>query len=839
MKVRESLLQRLRRYLQNPSVGALIVTVLVLAVLLPAWWLASGWYQTRLLAEARSRASGDISLRANALSAALNRRFSLLDGLYAFSQVVIQDENFGRNFETFAASVYGSTSGIRTIAVAPGGVVYYVYPIEDNVRVVGYNPLEDPRPGVKEEVERAIQSQQIVLSGPTELTDGGIGVVARKAVYQGDNYWGLVNLVVDLNPILSLAGIGVQDDVYDLVLRDQSGQIFYGQEQVLQADPIDQSINLPDGIWVLSGAPKGGWQAAIRSDLLLFQVGLLTIVGLVGSLVYLSVNRQSQLGAAVRQRTQELTRVNQELETDIAEREKAEAALGERETQYRSIFEAVSDGLFINTLEGVLADFNPAAAQMHGYSLEEFRRLQPPDFIHPDSYSLFAEYLENIKAGKQFRGRAIDLHKDGTLFFVEVTGKQFLYQGKPHALAVLRDVTEQVQAYQLLEKRVQERTREIAALLEVGRNVASTLDLSLLLELVLNQLKTVVDYTGAGIATLEDENFVFLDYQGPTPREEVLNLHIPADLPSGYQEVVRSRGPVIIPDIWDTSSQSSLIKQHSTENMKTSFGYVRSWLGVPLMVKDRLIGVLRIDHDQPNRFDEGHAQLVLAFANQAAVAIENARLYQRAQTLAVLEERQRLARELHDSVSQALYGIALGARTTRTLLEREDITDPAITGPIDYVMSLAEAGLAEMRALIFELRPESLQNEGLVAAVNKQAEALQARHQINVSLDLHEEPTASINIKETIYRVIQEAMHNTIKHAQASRIEVCLAGDENELFLEVKDDGIGFDTSQEFPGHLGLHSMRERVEGLGGRFVLESSPGTGTNIQAWIPIAGS
>ena len=422
---------------------------------------------------------------------------------------------------------------------------------------------------------------------------------------------------------------------------------------------------------------------------------------------------------------------------------------------------------------------------------------------------------------------------------MEVTGKQFIYQGKPHALAVLRDVNEQVQAYQLLEKRVQERTREIAALLEVGRNVASTLDLSLLLELVLNQLKTVVDYSGAGIAELDGANFVFLDYRGPTPREDVLNLHIPANLPSGYQEVVRLREPVIIADIWDTTSQSSLIKQHSTDTMKASFGYVRSWLGVPLMVKDRLIGVLRIDHDQPNRFDQGHAQLVLAFANQAAVAIENARLYQRAQTLAVLEERQRLARELHDLVSQALYGIALGARTARTLLEREKIAEKGITEPLDYVMSLAEAGLAEMRALIFELRPESLEVEGLVAALQKQAEALQARHQIDVSMDLCDEPVVALNIKETIYRVAQEAFHNTIKHAQATRIEVCLAFENNDLTLEVKDNGIGFDTSQDFPGHLGLLSMRERVEGLGGRFVLESSPQAGTQILARIPVAAS
>jgi sensor domain CHASE-containing protein len=175
MKHLSSPLQRLRSWLQRPTVGALLATLLALLILLPGWWLASQWYESRLLNEAQSRAVDLVSLRASALSAALNRRISLLDGLYAFSQVVIQDENFGKNFEIFAAGVYNSTSGIRTIAVAPGGVVYYVYPIEDNVRVVGYDPLNDPRPGVRDDVERAIETGQIVLSGPTELADGGIG----------------------------------------------------------------------------------------------------------------------------------------------------------------------------------------------------------------------------------------------------------------------------------------------------------------------------------------------------------------------------------------------------------------------------------------------------------------------------------------------------------------------------------------------------------------------------------------------------------------------------------------------------------------------------------------
>ena len=167
--------------------------------------------------------------------------------------------------------------------------------------------------------------------------------------------------------------------------------------------------------------------------------------------------------------------------------------------------------------------------------------------------------------------------------------------------------------------------------------------------------------------------------------------------------------------------------------------------------------------------------------------------------VATLEERQRLARELHDSVSQALYGIALGVRTAQTQLER----DPAkLAEPLDYILSLAEAGLSEMRALIFELRPESLQNEGLVAALTKQADAIHARHKINVVTDFGEEPNISLDAKEALYRIAQEALQNVAKHAHATKVELSLQNKDEKLILEIRDNGKGFDASREFPGHL-------------------------------------
>jgi signal transduction histidine kinase len=158
-----------------------------------------------------------------------------------------------------------------------------------------------------------------------------------------------------------------------------------------------------------------------------------------------------------------------------------------------------------------------------------------------------------------------------------------------------------------------------------------------------------------------------------------------------------------------------------------------------------------------------------------------------------------------------------------------------VAEPLDYVLSLAEAALAEMHALIFELRPELLETEGLVSALNKQAAALQAWHELAVSTELCDEPSLPMRAKQELYRIAQEAMHNTVKHAHASRVVLRLKQTADGVMLEVRDDGKGFDTSASFPGHLGLHSMSERVSNLGGTFQIESVPGAGTRICVRVP----
>ncbi len=251
---------------------------------------------------------------------------------------------------------------------------------------------------------------------------------------------------------------------------------------------------------------------------------------------------------------------------------------------------------------------------------------------------------------------------------------------------------------------------------------------------------------------------------------------------------------------------------------------------IPLQTSSNEALIAAFAHDRALRRSD--LEFLEAIADQIGVGLENARLIKSAQNQAALEERHRLARELHDSVSQALYGIALGARTAKAQL----IRDPSkINEPLDYVLQLAEAGLSEMRALIFELRPEALETEGLVVALRKQAEAMQVRHKLPVQLEMNTEPELALEVKQALLRIAQEALHNTVKHAQATQAQLTLLTSSAAVLLEISDDGVGFDASQRFEGHLGQQSMRERAANIGAQYTIETAPGHGTKIRVFLP----
>lgn len=394
------------------------------------------------------------------------------------------------------------------------------------------------------------------------------------------------------------------------------------------------------------------------------------------------------------------------------------------------------------------------------------------------------------------------------------------------------------------EQRVAERTRELATLLQISRNVASTIELQPLLGLILDQLKIVVDYSAAVLLMLEGDEYVQIEYRGAAHRDRAIGIRFPIAQTRRFGEVMLQRPPLIIPDIWDESDPIAALYMEAT-------GFARaerpdrdshSWMGVPLIVNDRVIGLLALIHTERDFFTRHHADLAMAIAAQAAVAIENAQLYEASNAYAALQERARLARDLHDSITQVLFSMTLHARTTLKQLERggSDPEDP-IHRNIRLLSDLAQGALAEMRMLIFELRPGALADEGLVGAVRKLAAAYSAREGIAIEVDA---PAARIALdsaaEQQLYRLVQEALNNIVKHARASRVAIRMrvATDEGDaLAIAITDDGVGFDTSVAYPGHIGLETMAERARAVGGMCTISSVRGTGTTVCVAVPAA--
>lgn len=349
------------------------------------------------------------------------------------------------------------------------------------------------------------------------------------------------------------------------------------------------------------------------------------------------------------------------------------------------------------------------------------------------------------------------------------------------------------------------------------------------------QLQAVSDYarsTGAASGALsyfvenEHDEEVVAEWCNGAVLPAGIGTHFYTDENDTRQTWLHVPGmPTLIPDAMSDPRIAPNILEIARAN-KT-----RAMALLPLNNKGRWLGLLVFRWATPRDFNERDYRIYGALQQQAAPVVDSIRLLEQARKLAAFEERNRLARELHDSVSQALYGIGLGARTAKSLQK----LDPSrLNEPLDYILSLADAGMTEMRALIFELRPESIEQEGMVIALTKQAASIQARHGIRVTTDFCAEPALAVETKEGLYRIAREALHNTVKHSEASHVELSFIHVPDGYQLEVFDNGKGFDVTESFPGHLGLKSMRERTSTLRGHFYVESSKGKGTRIRVTI-----
>jgi signal transduction histidine kinase len=266
---------------------------------------------------------------------------------------------------------------------------------------------------------------------------------------------------------------------------------------------------------------------------------------------------------------------------------------------------------------------------------------------------------------------------------------------------------------------------------------------------------------------------------------------------------------------------------------------MRSFLGVPIVARDGVIGAFYLTEkvSPPASFGPEDQEVIELLAAHAAIAITNARLYERSRELSILSERNRLALELHDVVSQKLFSLVLTAEAAATLLDRDL---GAARVQIDRLQQLAREALDELRMLIGELRPPELERDGLAGALRKEAELLRRLHNVEITIDVDDGAVTGESDADVL-RIAQEALHNALRHASPEHVSVRVVRNGGSgLVVEVIDDGEGFD-----PGdaelrakHLGLTSMEERAQSIGGRLELRSAPGVGTTVRLEVAPGG-
>jgi nitrate/nitrite-specific signal transduction histidine kinase len=374
----------------------------------------------------------------------------------------------------------------------------------------------------------------------------------------------------------------------------------------------------------------------------------------------------------------------------------------------------------------------------------------------------------------------------------------------------------------------QRRAEQFRVISQVGRHMTSILDVDALLEEIVTLIRGTFEYYLVDIALIENDDLVVRAGAGARFGEPDFQPPLLQVSGNGIMAwVARTGKPLLAPDVRQEPRYLSL-----PDNLRT-----QSEVAVPLKTKTAIIGVLDVQSDRLDGFDESDLAVLQSLANQAAIAIENAQLYEQARQLAVFQERQRLARELHDAVTQTLFSASLIAEALPEVWDTDQDEGRELLGEL---RQLSRGALAEMRTLLLELRPASLIEARLEDLLRQLGEAVTGRTGAPVRVSIEGQDELPPDVHVTLYRIAQEALNNVVKHSRAHSVQVELRRDlvpephhlgSRYAELHVRDDGCGFDPTSVPSDRLGLGIIRERADAIGAKLTIASRPGDGTQIS--------
>ena len=368
-----------------------------------------------------------------------------------------------------------------------------------------------------------------------------------------------------------------------------------------------------------------------------------------------------------------------------------------------------------------------------------------------------------------------------------------------------------------------EMRRRLAESQSIQRVTAALLQrrtLDEVLEIVRHEACQLTGAEGGGVFLLEDD--AWLRMTGNDTELDPLAQRIPVAGTFTGQAVLSGK-PMLVNDYAHGAIETR------TPGLKTE-----SLLAVPLQVAGTAIGALNVAN-RPGGFTEEDVRILGLLADVAAIAIENARLQEKAGRLAIVEERQRLARELHDSVTQALYSVTLYAEAARMALAagKQEVAAENLR----ELHAMAREALFDIRLLVYELHPPILEGQGLAAALQTRLAAVETRVGLQIELRVDGGRRLPLSAEEEVYRIALEALNNVVKHARAQHVTVYLRLDDQRVYLEIADDGLGYDPVRaRESGGMGLRGMEERAQRLHGKLEILGVPGKGTTVKVEVPI---
>ncbi len=379
--------------------------------------------------------------------------------------------------------------------------------------------------------------------------------------------------------------------------------------------------------------------------------------------------------------------------------------------------------------------------------------------------------------------------------------------------------------YTAMQQRVAGRTQALSTINAISAVVSRSLDLNETLTDALDKTLEITGTEAGGVFRLDEtgQSLDLIAHRRLSPAMAAHLQHFSLHDGPVTERAIRKGHPVI--------REVAEFPAGLWRDLLQREGWTRV-AGIPLIAKGKSLGSINLFTRQDDTLFVEHIQLLAAIGQQIGIALENAHLYEQAQLLAMAEERQRLARDLHDSVTQALYGVTLYAEAASRMVAAGD-TEQAAENLAD-LRETAQEAIREIRLLIFELRPPILEEQGLVAALRARLESVESRSGLKTAFEFEEalqQYRLPLDVEMGLYRIAQEALNNIMKHAHAQQVRVNLATTGSRVTLEIIDDGQGFDpTLNVGQGRLGLQTMRERADLLGGQLTIATRPSSGTRI---------